>query len=195
MDYKTAHRQVRDARGKASEHPCYKCGKPAKDWAYQYPETSSPPPTDPKGRPYSGDVMDYAPMCFGCHVTFDRSKEQRLRDIVADNARRSSAALAERRKTDRGLDERMRAASIRNLALGRSPEQALAAGLAGGAAMARRRREDPELDAKMRAISVHNGAATAKTLNAHRVRCADCGRESTPGPMARHFRASGHRKD
>ena len=37
------------------------------------------------------------------------------------------------------------------------------------------------------------GIATQE-INTRRVTCADCGRRSTPGPMARHFKASGHQR-
>ena len=194
MDYLKAHENIRDTCGKAAEYPCISCGKRAKDWAYQYPESASPL-FDRKGRPYTTDPADYAPMCFGCHITFDRSKEKRLRDVVADNARRSSAALAERRKTDPELDERMKAASRRNLELGRSPEQARAAGAAGGAARAARYVVDPVYREEFRTMVSRNGIAAARATNAQRVVCADCGLASTPGPMGRHFRASGHTKE
>ena len=193
MDYRSAHKNIQKSRGKASEYRCVGCRKPAKDWAYQYPE-GVVALTDPKGRLYSLDPSDYAPMCFGCHVTHDRAKEQRLRDIVAGNARRSSAELAERRKVDPALDERMKAASRRNLALGRSPEQARRAGVAGGAATLRRRAEDPALVERMREVSARNGHIATQEINTRRVTCADCGRRSTPGPMARHFKASGHQR-
>lgn len=194
MDYLKAHENIRDTRGKAAEYPCISCGKRAKDWAYQYPESASPL-SDPKGRLYTTDPADYAPMCFGCHVTFDRSKERRLRDVVADNARRLSAALAERRKTDPELDERMRAASRRNLDLGRSPEQTRAAAASGGAARASRYAADPVYREEFRKMVSRNGVKATKTINARRVVCGDCALESTPGPMGRHFRASGHRKE
>lgn len=191
--YQKAHHNIYLARGKASDHPCISCGGRAKDWAYQYPEEVAPL-TDPDGRPYSLNVMDYAPMCFGCHITHDRAKEKRLRDVVAENARRSSRALAERRKTDSVLDEKMKAASRRNLDMGRSPEQAHKAALAGGAATARRWREDPELAGRMREISSANGSAVAALMNQMTVSCSDCGMSSRPGPMTRHFNASGHKR-
>lgn len=193
LSYRDAHHNIFLERGKASAHDCYKCGNPAKDWAYQYPEGKSFF-TDPEGRRFSYDTADYAPMCFGCHITFDRSKEQRLRDVVADNARRSSAMLAERRKTDEDLDERMKAASRRNLEKGRSPEQARRAGAGGGAALARKWAEDAEFREMMKSVSVENGRKASSMLNGKRVSCGECALESTPGPMTRHFNASGHKR-
>jgi hypothetical protein len=77
--YSVAHDQVKRTRGRASEHSCADCGRPASDWSYNH--------DDPdefiewvemykRGnfRPaqYSSDPAHYSPRCKRCHTAFDR---------------------------------------------------------------------------------------------------------------------------
>jgi len=68
--YQAAHDRVRGVKGRASDWPCWSCGRSAKDWAYDH--------TDPdektwegNGRRYSLDPSHYRPMCVRCHRRFD----------------------------------------------------------------------------------------------------------------------------
>jgi hypothetical protein len=69
--YKVAHDRVKVERGSASEHDCYRCSKPAKDWAYDHPDERY---GSVEGRrlAYSLDIDHYVPLCARCHVRFDR---------------------------------------------------------------------------------------------------------------------------
>lgn len=191
--YDEVHEELQRTRGKASTHLCVDCGGKAQNWSYQY--TGEVEYFDEAGRVYCEDFSCYAARCVGCHFRFDRTKEKRLRDVVAGHARRLSANLAERRKTDPLLDQRMREASLRNLAKAREApdykEKVVAAGKLGGAARTRKLREDPEFAARASAASRKAGLKMAEKVNNLRESCS-CGLETTPGPMARHKKASGH---
>jgi len=72
--YRSAHARVATRRGKASEHLCVGCGKPARYWAYQHNDLDALVETVDKknlGMIYSLDVNCYEPMCDPCHATFD----------------------------------------------------------------------------------------------------------------------------
>lgn len=58
--------------GPASDYVCVTCGGQAKHWAYQYPDG---PTQGETGRKFSENFFDYAPMCIGCHRSFDISME------------------------------------------------------------------------------------------------------------------------
>jgi hypothetical protein len=58
VSYGARHARVRVARGKAKEHQCVECGRPAQVWAQIH---------DTDGL----DPMDYKPMCQKCHLTYD----------------------------------------------------------------------------------------------------------------------------
>lgn len=72
--YVGAHHRVERARGKAREHACVFCGKPADHWALDI-TTSSPLYADREGRNegllYSTDLGAYWPTCTGCHGKLD----------------------------------------------------------------------------------------------------------------------------
>jgi hypothetical protein len=72
--YNTAHQRVRNTRGAAKDHTCEFCGAQAQDWSLK---------ADAKGmivtirasgteERYSGDPMDYRPLCRPCHANYDR---------------------------------------------------------------------------------------------------------------------------
>lgn len=77
--YMQAHDRVRRSRGKASEHPCQHCMKPAEQWAYDHadPDERSEIQVDRGGEPstltYSLDLEHYVPLCIPCHLRFDHS--------------------------------------------------------------------------------------------------------------------------
>lgn len=65
----TAHDRIRAERGKASDHECVSCGRPARDWALRHGVEQTK--TARNGRVYSLNVADYMPMCRRCHVHYD----------------------------------------------------------------------------------------------------------------------------
>ena len=69
VGYIGAHRRIRAIKGAASEHLCIECGKPAKQWAYDYKDPD--PKEDPRSGPYSTNPERYQPMCCRCHKRFD----------------------------------------------------------------------------------------------------------------------------
>lgn len=71
IGYRAALNRVEAANGKASEHPCHFCGRPARWWVYDRsdPEALTESRTS-RGRPYvftySIDPTRYLPMCGPC---------------------------------------------------------------------------------------------------------------------------------
>jgi hypothetical protein len=63
--YNAVHRRLRKYRGKATEHLCG-CGAQAQAWAYVGVRDGD--------RPYSTNLDDYKPMCWPCHVEYDRNQ-------------------------------------------------------------------------------------------------------------------------
>lgn len=90
LTYESAHRRVKNARGKASENPCSEgCGRPAVDWAYNHKDPDERiGRTGPNNRteaPYSVDPSYYDPLCRSCHMRRDTRRENRaLRARVAE---------------------------------------------------------------------------------------------------------------
>jgi hypothetical protein len=70
--YGTMHQRLGYVRGRASAHPCARCGGPAREWAYDHEDTDAL--TDPRGRRYSADPAHYVPLCVSCHRTFDQDE-------------------------------------------------------------------------------------------------------------------------
>ena len=90
--YRTMHEfRLKTMRGKASEYTC-KCGKPAKQWAYQHTGETL---YSPEGRAYSENLDDYEAMCISCHIKLDITSTPD-RFLHLDERRRKS-----RRKTSR----------------------------------------------------------------------------------------------
>lgn len=58
LGYAGCHIRVRKARGRAVNHPCADCGKPAEHWAH----THDTDPTNPQ---------NYRPLCRKCHFAYD----------------------------------------------------------------------------------------------------------------------------
>lgn len=80
--YQAVHDRVRAIRGLASEHMCCRCGRPARDWAYDNAD-----PNEKRwvlnGRFYSTDPSHYQPMCIPCHRRFDYADKARRAERVA----------------------------------------------------------------------------------------------------------------
>lgn len=80
--YRTAHRNVEEALGKASEHPCVDCGGHAQEWSYNHASEDELYATDfaNLGAPYSANVFDYQPRCVACHRKHDRAHQRKNED-------------------------------------------------------------------------------------------------------------------
>lgn len=116
--YQRAHTNLKRVRGKASEHTC-PCGKPARDWAYQF--TGETIREADGSRPYSNNPDDYEAMCRSCHIQFDTEHDpeyaERRRTGNVDGRAKVNAALAERRKTDPAFVEQMNEVLRANIAV------------------------------------------------------------------------------
>lgn len=84
MSYGSAHRAVRNARGRASEHPCIDCGAQAEHWSYDHEDPHQI--VDDQYRTFSLAIEHYAPRCRPCHGQFDTADQ--WREIVASLQRR-----------------------------------------------------------------------------------------------------------
>lgn len=76
VKYGTVHRQLRQARGKASEYPCLNCGNPAEQWAYDHEDSDELTEVRlVRGSTvvvaYSLDLTHYDPLCRACHQVWD----------------------------------------------------------------------------------------------------------------------------
>lgn len=78
IEYTGAHYRLVARRGRASEHPCAHCGKPADEWAYDGEDPDERRNT--RGRddaPFSLDPDHYMPLCMLCHRRFDLADKPR----------------------------------------------------------------------------------------------------------------------
>ncbi len=193
MTYYTVHDRLRRTRGKATSLECVQCGERARDWAYQH--TSSDEKIDPRtGRVYSEDPSAYDPMCRKCHISLDNLKTPHVGSARREGARRSAEKLTALRRSDSSEGDRLRGVSRENAKTWNTKVR-------------EHRERDPEFDAKMREHHVRLGVAnipvlqkawskpgprgSTKTNKMRRV-CADCGKESSPGPMSLHLSKTGH---
>jgi hypothetical protein len=71
--YRVAHDRTRVARGKASEHTCIDCDKPAEEWSLRSDAIADLQVSnhDGQARWWSPLVDDYAPRCTTCHRRHD----------------------------------------------------------------------------------------------------------------------------
>jgi hypothetical protein len=69
VGYDGVHKRLRALHGEAAAHPCRRCDKPAKHWAYDHADPDER--QDPRRGPYSIDPAHYLPLCVSCHKTFD----------------------------------------------------------------------------------------------------------------------------
>lgn len=70
MSYWGVHETLKRRYGKAREHGCWLCPNQASDWAYLR-SAAEPLWDEARGRWYSNDPEDYAPLCRGCHLKLD----------------------------------------------------------------------------------------------------------------------------
>jgi hypothetical protein len=79
ITYDGAHNRVKNTKGSAREHACWKCERPAQQWAYSHadPDAKRMGIGRNAGYPYSPAVAHYLPMCRPCHRTFDGAAERR----------------------------------------------------------------------------------------------------------------------
>jgi hypothetical protein len=78
--YVTAHQRIQRRRGKATEHPCARCGEQAMDWALTGEATHSEPYRKRRADGswyerliwFSKDPDDYSPLCRPCHRRSER---------------------------------------------------------------------------------------------------------------------------
>jgi hypothetical protein len=70
IGYVGMHDRVFNARGRASDYPCFHCAVQAQQWAYNHEDPAEL--IDPERRlAYSLDVFNYLPLCLSCHLIFD----------------------------------------------------------------------------------------------------------------------------
>lgn len=70
--YQAAHLRVAASKGKARQHPCVDCGKPAHDWSYAH---GCPTEISSQGRPpYCVHPDHYQARCRPCHRAYDRKE-------------------------------------------------------------------------------------------------------------------------
>lgn len=67
--YSAAHRRVREALGRARNHPCVDCGGSASQWSYDHADGDEMVGID--GYAYSAHPDHYDPRCVPCHKRFD----------------------------------------------------------------------------------------------------------------------------
>lgn len=70
IGYEAAHRRVYRIHGRAIEHPCFYCGLPALQWAYDHDDPDEM--VNKRGNRYSANPEHYKPLCFNCHSYLDR---------------------------------------------------------------------------------------------------------------------------
>ena len=167
--YRTTHDRLRRTRGPAKDYPCVSCGGPAREWAYQY--TGTVLRDSQQNRAYSEDPADYAPMCSGCHRSFDNSNDADVQQRRLDGSRKAGRTTAARLQEDPEFAQEF----SRKVA-------------AGGRATAARAQGDPAFASEKRLGEQRGRDKT----NAMRLRCTECGRETTPGPMAKHLKTHQH---
>lgn len=66
--YTAMHLRVRKARGRAAEHLCIDCRRPAAQWSY---DRADPDQRQSAEGPYSVRIEHYEPRCVPCHKRFD----------------------------------------------------------------------------------------------------------------------------
>lgn len=78
-EYKRVHKELYETFGLASGNDCEKCGKPARDWAW-----------DGEGDPM--DISNYMTLCRSCHRLKDYTPEWKARQ--SEGAKRMWARRA-----------------------------------------------------------------------------------------------------
>lgn len=67
--YRAAHARIARERGRAADHGCVDCSRPAAHWSYDHSDPDAL--TSPGGQPYSLDTARYQPRCRACHAQYD----------------------------------------------------------------------------------------------------------------------------
>jgi hypothetical protein len=173
--YAQAHEAVFEARGKASDYPCAKCGGPARDWSYDYQD---PEQLVEDRHPYSLDVDHYLPMCRLCHRRHEIESDPRVLEAFRASGKANvafaQAGRALKFQTDPEFAEKTRA-HARSMA---TPESRSRGGKSAMAKM--------DSEAHSRA-----GLKSSKI----RKKCSECGLETNPGALGRHLKATGHMEE
>lgn len=71
--YAAVHQWLRSHRGRAAEHPCALCDRPAAQWSWDHTGPALTGIHCGARVRYSADVTRYQSLCFECHVARDRS--------------------------------------------------------------------------------------------------------------------------
>lgn len=159
--------------GRASEHPCVRCGVAGKHWAYQY-NAGDVELRSPSGAPYSENFDHYAPMCASCHRSLDNAEMRKDPEWARkqnESAAAGRARIAELRATQPDyeawyLQERAQSAAL------------------GGAANAKRLQDDPEYASRM--------AEHRKTNGSKQWKCSECDMVSNSLGIGTHHKFSKH---
>lgn len=77
--YSLAHKRVVLARGRAGDHPCADCGKPAHAWSLNKETVGTiaiglPSKNAKMSLPFSDAIEDYSPRCRSCHARLDSKR-------------------------------------------------------------------------------------------------------------------------
>lgn len=73
MSYRSAHKAVARAKGKASLRLCVDCRGPASDWSYDHRDPAQiVDQWHGRDVAYSANPVHYVPRCARCHRLFDR---------------------------------------------------------------------------------------------------------------------------
>lgn len=193
MSYRSIHQILARKYGRAASHTC-PCGRPARHWAYQHTGVT----LLDKGREYTDDPKDYAPMCMSCHRTLDMLTQANVAAAVLDAGRRLGefqqarfAANPLEANESQTRAAKMGAAAMREL---RQDPAFRAANLAATNENLRRGREvfaekrkDPEFAARS-VEAMHDKTRAGRNTR----RCSECPMLTNLSGIARHQRASGH---
>lgn len=179
--YEGVHQRLRDEHGRASEHLCVDCGKQARDWSYDHGAEAEK--LDERGWPYDPTGQAYSPRCSPCHTAHDNRDGSRGR---RGGLARNEALGPEGIRRIAKLGHAARRASLTDEEFTEFQRQASRA----------RWSRVIDVDAELRPM---REAHTPETLRAGgrktgkmRRRCNDCGLVTSPGPLGRHQRATGH---
>lgn len=78
--YAAVHQRLRRERGRARDHRCGDCDRPAAQWSYS--RTGGPGHRESETGPYSVDLDDYTARCVPCHKKFDLQHITTEKDIA-----------------------------------------------------------------------------------------------------------------
>lgn len=168
MTYESVHRALREIIGPASGFACSSCGGPAQHWALQYAGGEHEHLVSEEGRAYSESLCDYAPMCRACHARLDWAEDERVALLRRAGCYRGGIAVADRWKRDLEFAD-----------AGRRRQSDI---------MKQRWQIDARFAEESRVRLARNSALGVGVRRC----CNGCGKETRPGPLVLHQRASGH---